>query len=146
LLPIPSALLGFTDAEAVWRTALRRIDRDPNDLILHVRQEGASGPSLPIRRALGLNACTMETTLPSAPADIVCVIPEMLPQNTSAAVAQLDRLRRPILLGPVVDPEAWTSIIEKDNVCWFSDIPGPDNLHTPRSFGRLLATYHTAPI
>ena len=143
VLPIPSAMLGFADAETVWRDALRRTDRDPNDLVLwlgtRVRRHVHS--ALPVRRALLLSA--HDQPLP-ADCDIACIGPEQIGDDIDAWYARIEELRCPVLLGPVDNPDRFSRLIQHKRVLWFSE--ADKDLYAPRAFARLLSRHPTDPI
>ncbi|GAB3674801.1 hypothetical protein GCM10028792_11900 [Salinisphaera aquimarina] len=143
VLPIPSAMLAFADAEAVWRDALRRTDRDPNDLILRLDYPVAAADqaSLPLRRALPVSA--HDDALP-ADCDVLCVDPVRVNGDARDWCARFDALDRPVLFGPVADPAAHREILAHERVLWFSE--REEDVHSPRSFARLLARNTPAPI
>ena len=143
VLPIPSAMLAFADAETVWRDALRRTDRDPNDLILWLgtRVRRHVHGTLPVRRALLLEG--HDKPLP-ADCDIVCIGPDQIGDAIDAWYARIDALRCPVLLGPVDDPEPYARLIQHKRVLWFSQ--ADDDLFAPRAFARLLARHPTEAI
>ena len=142
VLPIPSAMLGFADAEAVWREALRRTDRDSDDLILALDRDTASAyAELPVRRILPLAGPELES-----PRDCdVLGVPEPLIQgNTSAWRARVDALACPVLFGPLETPERYQELLARPRALWFSN--RVEEAHSPRSFARLLMLHATAPI
>lgn len=142
LLQVPSALLAFADAEAVWREALRRTDRDPDDLILRVApgDVDAASPGVPVRRALTLDSPEVEI---ADQCDLLCLNADDVDGAHAPWRDTMARLDRPVLLGPIADPEAWSDLIEA-GACWYRD--SADALHSPRSFGRLLAREAVWPI
>ena len=144
VLPIPSAMLAFADAEAVWRDALRRTDRDPNDLILRLlstRMRRGVHSSLPVRRALTLAG--HDKPVP-ADCDIACVDPADVGPDSEQWFACIEQLQCPVLLGPIDDPEPYTRLINHNRVLWFSD--DEQALYSPRAFARLLTRCSTQPI
>lgn len=138
VLPIPSAMLAFADAEAVWRDALRRTDRDPNDLVLRLsrRSRRYVHSALPVRRAITLAG--HDRPLPSD-CDIACIEPDQIGDDIEAWRARVEELRCPVLLGPINDVERYTALVEHSRVLWYSD--SDDSLYTPRAFARLLARH-----
>lgn len=142
LLQVPSALLAFADAESVWREALRRTDRDPDDLILRVAPEEAKASSsgLPVRRALTLESPEADI---ADQCDLLCLDADDVDGAQGSWRDVMARLDRPVLLGPIADPEEWSDLIEA-GACWYRD--SADALHSPRSFGRLLARQAVRPI
>ncbi|WP_353180163.1 hypothetical protein [Salinisphaera sp. T5B8] len=144
VLPIPSAMLAFADAEAVWRDALRRTDRDPNDLILRLlstRMRRGVHSSLPVRRALTLAG--YDKPVP-ADCDIACVDAADVGPDSEQWFACIEQLQCPVLLGPIDDPEPYTRLINHNRVLWFSD--DEQALYSPRAFARLLTRCSTQPI
>lgn len=144
VLPIPSAMLAFADAEAVWRDALRRTDRDPNDLILRLisaRSRRVAHSSLPVRRALTL--ADHDKPVP-ADCDVACIDAAQIGPDIEAWFARIEQLKCPVLLGPVADPEPLASLIDHNRVLWFSD--DEKALYSPRAFARLLTRCSTHPI
>lgn len=143
VLPIPSAMLGFADAEAVWRDALRRTDRDPNDLILRLsgRVRRNVHNSLPVRRALMLDGYDKPTP---PDCDVACIGPEQIGPDVEAWHARIEKLSCPVLIGPIDEPEKYARLINHPRVLWFSDADGA--IQSPRAFARLLARHTTQPI
>jgi hypothetical protein len=143
MLPIPSAMLGFADAEAVWRDALRRTDRDANDLILRLsgRVRRNAHNSLPVRRALTLDG-PAKPTPPDC--DVACINAEQIGPDQEAWYARIEQLRCPVLLGPIAEPEKYARLINHARVLWYSD--ADEAIHSPRAFARLLARHTTQPI
>ncbi|MBS63356.1 hypothetical protein [Salinisphaera sp.] len=144
VLPIPSAMLAFADAEAVWRDTLRRTDRDPNDLILRLtsaRSHRGAHASLPVRRALTLVG--HDKPVP-ADCDVACIDPEQVGPDIEAWFARVEQLKSPVLLGPLTDPEPYARLINHERVLWFSD--DAQALCSPREFARLLTRCSTRPI
>lgn len=143
MLPISGAMLGFADAEAVWRDALRRSDRDPNDLIL--RWAHAVGRdvdnTLPVRRALSLDAHDKPTP---ADCDVACIDATRIGPDIDQWHARIEKLRCPVLLGPIEAPAEHARLINHARVLWFSD--ADTAVHTPRAFARLLARHTTQPM
>ncbi|ROO26485.1 EAL domain-containing protein [Salinisphaera orenii] len=142
LLQVPSALLAFADAESIWREALRRTDRDPDDLILRVAPEDAKASSsgLPVRRALTLDSPEADI---ADQCDLLCLDADDVDGAQASWRDVMAGLDRPVLLGPIADPEEWSDLIEA-GACWYRD--SADALHSPRSFGRLLARQAVQPI
>lgn len=142
VLPIPSAMLGFADAEAVWRDALRRTDRDSDDLILSLDSETArTYAALPVRRILPLAGPTVE---PPRDCDLLGVAESLIDGHASAWRARVDSVTCPILFGPLETPERYADLLERPGALWFSD--RPEQAHPPRAFARLLMRQATAPI
>ncbi|WP_348766968.1 hypothetical protein [uncultured Salinisphaera sp.] len=144
VLPIPSAMLAFADAEAVWRDTLRRTDRDPNDLILRLtsaRSHRGAHASLPVRRALTLAG--HDKPVP-ADCDVACIDPAQVGSDMEAWFERVDQLKAPVLLGPLADPEPFARLINHERVLWFSD--DAQALCSPREFARLLTRCSTRPI
>jgi hypothetical protein len=143
VLPIPSAMLGFADAEAVWRDALRRTDRDPNDLILwlggRVRRHVHS--SLPVRRALMLAGHDKPAP---ADCDVACIDVEQIGPDIEAWHARIEQLKCPVLIGSIGDPEPYARLLNHPRVLWFSQADA--DLCSPRAFARLLTRHATQPI
>lgn len=141
VVPIPSAMLGFADAEAVWRDALRRTDRDPDDLILSLGSQESAHASLPVRRALPLAGRRAESP---RECDLFWLHAEHINGDMSEWSTRLDAMDCPVLFGPVRYPEKYPDILGHERVVWFSD--EEDALQSPRSFARLLMRHSIAPI
>lgn len=135
VLPIPTAMLAFADAEVVWQDAIARTDRDPDDLILKLtRQSVVRNPSqLPIRHALAMD----ETDGVRAGGDVLCIKPADVTGAPERWGASLDEPGPPILFGPVDEPEQWRDTLDHDRVVWFSE--ERSGLCSTREFARLLA-------
>jgi len=146
LLPVPDAMLDFTDADTVWRDALERGGRDVNDLILRVSQahDLPGAGVLPARRSIDLESLESPSVVSS---DVLCVHPNAVSNVNADEWREIhDALQRPVILGPITDPEAWAHVIDHERVSWYSDATTPDNLHTPRTFARLLSRAEVEPI
>lgn len=142
VLPIPSAMLGFADAEVVWREALRRTDRDSDDLILALDSDTASAyTALPVRRILPLAGPELESP---RDCDVLGVTEPLIQGNTSAWRARVDALACPVLFGPLEAPERYQELLARPRALWFSN--RVEEAHSPRSFARLLMLHATAPI
>ncbi|MES1925928.1 hypothetical protein [Salinisphaera sp. T31B1] len=141
VLPIPSAMLGFADAEAVWRDALRRTDRDPDDLVLALEDTAsATRAALPLRRSLPLRERD-RMALPHA-CDLLSLSPERVNDDDTDWCRFFDTIEASVLFGPVDDPERYTEMLGHARVLWFSE--RDSEVRSPRSFARLLARHPVA--
>ncbi len=141
VLPTPTAMLAFADAEAVWQDAIARTDRDPNDLILNLtRQSAEKNPNgLPVRRALPMS----QPPDAQADCDVICVNPSDVAQAPDRWLSSLDTPGPPVLFGPVDDPDKWQAALDHERVVWFSE--DRSGLCSTRDFARLLARRQCRP-
>lgn len=141
VLPTPTAMLAFADAEAVWQDAIARTDRDPNDLILKLTRQSAekNRDGLPVRRALSIS----QPPDAQADCDVVYVEPSDVADEPDRWLASLDAPGPPVLFGPVDDADKWQAALDHDRVVWFSE--DRTALCSTRDFARLLARRECRP-
>lgn len=144
VLPVPSALLAFADAEDIWRDALSRISHEPAGLLLQVdTPELPSDLSLPVRRAI-VPAYVGGSA--GAEHDLVFVRPTA-DHSTETAERALTDTRYPMLVGPLADPSAHAQLLAcSERVAWFSNADNDDNVYSPRAFARLMSRTAVAPL
>lgn len=141
VLQVSDLMFGFDDAQTVWRDALETNGRDANDLILGVSRQRTLG-ALPVRRAVDLES--LDDPLPAG-RDVLYVHPDHVAGADDWA-RFLSMSDQPVIVGPVMDADAWAAVIDHARVGWYSDAPVSKNLHTPRTFARLLSRTQIEPI
>ncbi len=144
VLPIPSALLAFADAEDIWHEALSRIDHDPDDLLLQI-----DAPDLPLELSPPVRRAIVPSYVDGAvraACDLVFVRPGSDGSCVNAERALADT-RYPMLVGPLLDPAAHAALLGfGERVAWFSNVDNEANVYTPRAFARLMSQCAVVPL
>ena len=130
VMALPGAHAADPEAEAVCRAALRqRRGGQRRDIVFCAAPNGSVLETTP-------DSCAAQTTDAAEQAQPIHLAPA---EHERATVgAWIKRLDRPLLLGPLTDPQTWQAELAQPNVFWFADAAAGHSGYSARGFARLI--------